>query len=121
VDVEEIVDKIKRFDLCLGIFGSTNKAMRVWPYKNYLYLAAGCPVVTLRTPCALELKKKDSQAPIYFPETASAESLANLLKKMAKKKNRLLYERKDARKFYDNNLSNRIAYDELAGLIRESL
>lgn len=46
--------RIAEADLCLGIFGSTAKAVRVVPHKIYQSLAMRKPLITLRTPAVLE-------------------------------------------------------------------
>jgi glycosyltransferase involved in cell wall biosynthesis len=42
----EIAQLIRDADICLGIFGETPKARRVWPLKNYCYMAVGRALVT---------------------------------------------------------------------------
>lgn len=49
VSEEELVRYIKESDICLGIFGVTDKALRVIPCKVYNCLALGKPLITART------------------------------------------------------------------------
>lgn len=44
----EIAELIRDADICLGIFGDTPKAGRVWPLKNYCYMAVGRALITSR-------------------------------------------------------------------------
>ncbi len=52
---ELLREKIAEADLCLGIFGDTNKTKRVIPNKVYDYAAMRKPVVTADTPAIREL------------------------------------------------------------------
>lgn len=52
-------EKIGEADLCLGIFGDTNKTKRVIPNKVYDYVAMGKPVITADTPAVRELFEDD--------------------------------------------------------------
>ena len=47
---EKLPDRIRQADLCLGIFGTSDKASRVIPHKVYDYLACGMPVITMDSP-----------------------------------------------------------------------
>jgi glycosyltransferase involved in cell wall biosynthesis len=51
----ELVDKIARADVCLGIFGKTEKASRVIPYKAYEALAMQKPLITGESKASREL------------------------------------------------------------------
>lgn len=51
----ELIDCIHAADLCLGIFGTSDKAARVIPNKVFQILAAGRALVTADTPAAREL------------------------------------------------------------------
>lgn len=49
VDYSELPSLVADHDLCLGIFGTTEKAMRVVPNKAYQGMAAGCALITSAT------------------------------------------------------------------------
>ena len=50
VPLAELPGQIAQGELCLGIFGTTAKALRVVPNKVFEYLAVGRPVLTANTP-----------------------------------------------------------------------
>ncbi len=72
--MEELPARIAAADVCLGIFGETEKARRVVPHKVFQSLGMGKPVITGRTPAAEEFfhHKKD----IFFCDPPYAKSLA---------------------------------------------
>lgn len=44
--MEVIKQELARADICLGVFGGDGKAARVLPFKLYMALAAGKPIIT---------------------------------------------------------------------------
>jgi glycosyltransferase involved in cell wall biosynthesis len=50
IDSTELPEVVARHDVCLGIFGTGPKALRVVPNKVYQGAAAGCALVTSDTP-----------------------------------------------------------------------
>jgi glycosyltransferase involved in cell wall biosynthesis len=69
-----IFDAINTADICLGIFGAGDKADRVWPFKNYLYMRVGRALITgdtteanhldslLPSPCFITVPRADAKA-----------------------------------------------------------
>lgn len=55
VPYEKLVPRILRADVCLGIFGATEKAQRVVPCKVFECLCLGKPLITGDTPAVGEL------------------------------------------------------------------
>ena len=67
VSTGELVDYINACDLCLGIFGITEKAARVVPYKVFDALAVGKPVITRDSAAARELLEHEETALLCNP------------------------------------------------------
>jgi glycosyltransferase involved in cell wall biosynthesis len=67
-------------DVCLGVFGDSDKAARVIPNKVYDALACGRPVVTAGTPGARELLH-DGEDVLLVP-AADGEALAAALRRL---------------------------------------
>lgn len=55
VDYNELPDHLAKADVCLGIFGNTEKAMRIIPNKVYDALAMQKPLITMDSIAAKEI------------------------------------------------------------------
>ena len=82
---ELLREKIAKANLCLGIFGSTNKTKRVIPNKVYDYVSMRKPVITADTLAIRELFEDDE---LMLVKVADHLSLANAI--MTLKDNRKL-------------------------------
>lgn len=78
VPFEKIPEYIAASDVCLGIFGSTDKAMRVIPNKVYEYIAMNKPVITADTKAIREFFVDGVD--MMLCTSASAESLAQTIR-----------------------------------------
>ena len=75
VEYDRLPAELHRAGCALGIFGTSNKAMRVIPNKAFQALACGTPLVTADTPAARELLVHDESAllvPAGEPEALAA-------------------------------------------------
>ena len=77
---KEIPDYIARADVCLGIFGDTEKTQRVIPNKVYEAIAMKKPVITADTPAARELFADGKN--ILFCKIANPQDLAKKILKV---------------------------------------
>lgn len=80
VEYWKLPNYINNSDLCLGIFGSTDKAKRVIPNKIYECIAMQKPLISGDSPAVREMftHKKD----IFLCDMANAESLAESILKL---------------------------------------
>ncbi|MCK4918266.1 MAG: glycosyltransferase family 4 protein [Candidatus Pacebacteria bacterium] len=76
---EKLPDYISQADLCLGIFGDTNKTQRVIPHKVYEYVSMKKPVITADTPAVRELFNDDD---LYLVPAANPQELAKAILKL---------------------------------------
>jgi glycosyltransferase involved in cell wall biosynthesis len=70
---------VATFDVCLGIFGTSRKALRVVPNKVYQGAAAGCAIVTSDTPP----QRRALGAAAEFVSPGNAVALAATLGRLA--------------------------------------
>jgi len=77
VPYEYLSSYIAVADLCLGIFGDTDKATRVIPSKIYEYAAVGAPILTADTIAIREIFNEED---LFLCNRCDSQSLANAIK-----------------------------------------
>jgi len=82
--LEELPNHINNADICLGIFGTSDKAKRVIPHKILDYRACGKKVITERSPAILERYANDHD--VVLCEAGDAEDLASKIVECLSKK-----------------------------------
>jgi glycosyltransferase involved in cell wall biosynthesis/ubiquinone/menaquinone biosynthesis C-methylase UbiE len=92
VDSGDLPDVVAAHDVSLGIFGTGPKAQRVVPTKVYQGMAAGCAVVTARTPAAGTLGDA-----VVSVSPGDPQALADALRHLALDKESLTVARDRAR------------------------
>lgn len=105
---EEVCKEISAADICLGIFSNNSKAQRVCPYKLYLYSFHEKAIITGNTLWAQSIPEDVFKiTPLNNPE-----ELANAIIELYHSDFLRESLGKNAKRFYDAVLSNRIA-DEI--------
>ena len=108
-DAETLAAEIRAADICLGIFGTTDKAQRVWPFKNYFYMSIGRPIITGDTVCARELSRQVNPPPLVMTPTGDPKALAEAILSLAENVDACATYARNSRSFYDQHLSNAIS------------
>ncbi len=78
VSKEDLINYIKKSDVCLGIFGSTIKAQKVLTNKVSQILASKKPLITMESPTAKESNLNSGENCILVPP-ASPEKLSEAI------------------------------------------
>ena len=78
VDYARLGEEMAQADICLGIFGTSDKAARVIPNKVYQALVVGKPLVTRDSPAMRELAQDDAPGLYLVPPADPAALLAAL-------------------------------------------
>ena len=79
VPYEKLVQWIHRADICLGIFGNSDKAARVIPNKIFQLLSSGKPLITRDSPAIRELLSPEMPGVFLVPPaTPTALAYASL-------------------------------------------
>jgi glycosyltransferase involved in cell wall biosynthesis len=79
VPIDELAELTATYDVCLGIFGDSPKAMRVVPNKIYQGAAAGCAIITSDT----EPQRRTLGNAAHFVRPGDATALAGALRTLA--------------------------------------
>jgi glycosyltransferase involved in cell wall biosynthesis len=82
VPFEELPERIADASICLGVFGVTEKTMRVVPNKVYQCMGMDRPVITARSPATEEIFENGVHAELVEPGDAAA--LAGAIRRLAR-------------------------------------
>lgn len=74
---KELNQEISKSDICLGIFGSSQKTQRVCPYKIYHYARVGRAIITANTKWTSNIRGYDNAMPFMLTDVNNPDQLAN--------------------------------------------
>lgn len=83
VNYNELIDWIQKADICLGIFGDTDKAARVIPNKVFQILMSGKPLITRDSPAIRELLRPEMNG-VRLIEPANPEALISSIREIGR-------------------------------------
>jgi glycosyltransferase involved in cell wall biosynthesis len=86
VPYRELADWIRRADVCLGIFGTSDKSHNVVPNKVYQALAMGRRVITSDTPAQRELLAEGAGHWLTLVPPGNARALADAVLRLGKER-----------------------------------
>lgn len=89
----ELAEQMYNADVCMGIFGNTEKAKRVIPNKVYEAIALEKPVITADSPAIRELFNEDD---LFLTKISSPESIAETILKVRSNKSESYVHAKNA-------------------------
>jgi len=116
--LKKIADIISRSHLCLGIFGTTKKALRVIPHKVYDCLSSGKPVITERSPAILE--RLHDRKDIYMVEPGNGRDLAEKILELKNDPQLRFYLAKKAREISQSIFSPQIIVKDLVDWLKKN-
>lgn len=120
VSKEKLLENIKNSDVCLGIFGDTNKAKKVVTNKVFQILASGKPLITMESPAAIESHlKNDVNCLLVSPSNPQklAEAILSLRNNTEKRKQIAT----NGYQTYMENLSMDVVGKRLVKIMEETL
>ena len=113
MDSEKLAEEIRGADICLGIFGTSPKTQRVWPLKNYAYMAIGRAIITGDSMQAQRMRQQTDSAPFLTVPPGDPAALASAIVELAENPERRKVYAENARHFYERNLCSRIALEQI--------
>lgn len=109
---EELGQEIGRADICLGIFGDTDKAQRVCPYKLYAYASVGRATITGATDWLRSADHGHERA-FLGVRVSNPSELADAIERLADDVSLRMSYARSVQAFYQDRLSNRHALGSL--------
>lgn len=117
--LQELPARLAQADILLGIFGTSEKALRVIPNKVYQALALGRPVVTARSAAYPAALKENQQHGFFWCEPGSAQSIADAVSHISAQRNLLNDFGEKSRATYDRFFSEKFIQSSLDGLLSD--
>ena len=115
----ELSKEIQLADVCLGIFGSSDKANRVWPFKNYIYMACRKPLVTRISSCSTKFLTFEPKPAFCAIDGSTEDGLSTCLLDFLDNRHLIDKYSENARCFYQANLSGKVISRALFSLLKE--
>ena len=119
VSYQELADRIRTADICLGIFGHTAKAQRVIPNKLFEAIACAKPVITARSPAIAELLTDGEN--VILCNAADPEDLAKKILDIKNNKAIADFVGSNGLNLFKNKLETNTLGEELKDIIDEIL
>ena len=116
IPFHDLPERIRRSDICLGVFGTGEKSFRVIPNKVYQALACGKPVITMRGGAYPDISDQN-RGEIYFCKAGEPESIAHKIKEAIADKDRS--SKIAATSIYKKHFSNELVTNMLMNIISE--
>lgn len=113
----ELPARLASADAMLGIFGASDKALRVIPNKVYQGLAIGRAVITAATPAFLAELRADEEHGLLWAKPGDPRSIGEALLRLHQQRDELVSLGNAARASYESHYSNRA----IAQVLREIL
>lgn len=117
----QLPDRIRRADILLGIFGTTEKSGRVIPNKIYQALACGKPVVTRHAPAYPKELLKNNASGMTWVAPGDGRALAEAVATLAHQPERLPALGAAARATYEKYFSAATIMQELRSALEAIL
>ena len=113
-----LADEIRNADICLGLFGNTEKTQRVCPFKIYAYAYMGRAIITAQTAWVRNATANSAEPPFAVVPVADPHALAEKILHLATNPQIRQSLARASRHFYESNLSNAAAKEQLDHLLR---
>lgn len=117
---EELALEITKSDICLGIFGSTNKTQRVCPYKIYHYARIGRPIITAKTEWVDSISIDRNEMPFSLVDANDPRQLADKILQLARAPKMRFSLANKSRNFFASQLSVSNSTEKLIRLFKNA-
>lgn len=115
VSSSELFEALKIADICLGVFGDTEKCTRVWPYKNYIAMMMHKTIISGETSA---LGNEGLAGDVYCAVAPhDDQALARAIEELVDSKARREALAARGRKYYLDHLSNQKAIDSFYSVV----
>ena len=111
-----LIQEISKADLCLGIFGHTQKTDRVIPYKVYYYAAAGKAFIT-RESSSFRRINRQLDMPLTLDSGHNAQELAKMITEFSSDKSLQKKQEIAATEFFQRHLSQEAIREKLSDML----